>query len=61
MRAPALTGTRALLVAALAAAGLALPAASAVAAPVAIDLCAIPGGEHPLPTTAPASSIPVWG
>jgi FtsP/CotA-like multicopper oxidase with cupredoxin domain len=61
MRAPALTGTRALLVAALAAAGLALPAASAVAAPVTIDLCALPGVLHPLPATAPATSIPVWG
>jgi FtsP/CotA-like multicopper oxidase with cupredoxin domain len=61
MRAPALTGTRALLVAALAAAGLAVPAASAVAAPVTIDLCALPGTLHPLPATAAATSIPIWG
>ena len=58
MRAP---GTRALLVAALAAASLAVPAASAMAAPVTIDLCALPGVLQPLPATAPATSIPVWG
>jgi FtsP/CotA-like multicopper oxidase with cupredoxin domain len=61
MRALALHRTRSLLVLALTAAGLTVTGATASAAPVAIDLCAVPGTLHPLPTTAPAVSIPIWG
>ena len=61
MRRPARTKTRALLVVALVAAGLGLAGAPASAAPVAISLCALPGTLHPLPVTAPAVSIPIWG
>jgi FtsP/CotA-like multicopper oxidase with cupredoxin domain len=61
MRAFALNKTRMLLVFAVAAAGLTVTSATASAAPVAINLCALGGTAHPLPATAPAVSIPIWG
>jgi len=58
MRAPALNNaTRALIVLALAAAGLGLPSSGASAAPVSINLCAKPGTVTvPGPVT-----VPIWG
>jgi FtsP/CotA-like multicopper oxidase with cupredoxin domain len=61
MRAFAVKKTRALLVLAMAAAGLAVTSSTASAAPELINLCAVAGTLHPLPATAPAVSIPIWG
>jgi FtsP/CotA-like multicopper oxidase with cupredoxin domain len=61
MRAFALKKTRALLVLVVVTAGLAVTGATASAAPVAINLCAVAGTLQPLPATAPAVSIPIWG
>jgi FtsP/CotA-like multicopper oxidase with cupredoxin domain len=61
MRAFAFKKTRALLVLAMASAGFAVTSSTASAAPVAIDLCAVAGTLQPLPATAPAVSIPIWG
>jgi FtsP/CotA-like multicopper oxidase with cupredoxin domain len=52
---------RAALVAALVAAGLAVIPQQADAAVVTINLCAKPGTLSPLPTTSPATTIPIWG
>jgi FtsP/CotA-like multicopper oxidase with cupredoxin domain len=57
MRAPAFKRTKALLVLAVVAAGLALSSSAASAAPVTIDLCAVPGTA----TLTGAVTVPVWG
>jgi FtsP/CotA-like multicopper oxidase with cupredoxin domain len=57
MRALAGTRTRALLVLALVVAGLSLTGPAAEAAPVAIELCAVPGNA----TVVGSTSVPIWG
>jgi FtsP/CotA-like multicopper oxidase with cupredoxin domain len=48
------------LTVALVAAGV-ITAGSAAAAPVTIELCAVPGATAPLPTTSPGVTVPIWG
>jgi FtsP/CotA-like multicopper oxidase with cupredoxin domain len=57
MRALAFKRTRALLVLVVVAAGLALTGSTASAAPVSINLCAVPGSA----TLTGAVTVPIWG
>src|SRR6266516_353443 len=61
MRIFALKKTRALFVMVVAGAGLVAAGSTASAASVSVDLCAVPGSAAPLPTSAPAVTVPIWG
>jgi FtsP/CotA-like multicopper oxidase with cupredoxin domain len=61
MRQFAFKKTRFLLSAVLASTAIAIGGSAASAAPVSIELCALPGTLAPLPVSSPTTEVPIWG